>query len=85
MCSVGLEALEAKPQATESALALPRGTGSVEGLVPLAVNCGNFCWELKDLQDLGYKGTTDNKRALGGEEPPFLPYNREAMSYSETV
>lgn len=34
MCSVGLEALEEKPQATESALALSRGTGSVEVWCP---------------------------------------------------
>lgn len=49
--------LEANPQATKSALALPNGTGSVE-----------IWWELEGLPELGYKRPIDNGGASGSEE-----------------
>lgn len=68
---MGLEELEAKPLAIESALPLPRATGLWSSGAP-AVNYGHLFRELENLQ-LCYKGTTDNRNALGGEELSSLP------------
>ena len=58
------EVLEASPQATELALALPKATVVLGGLVSPTVNNGYFCRELEGLQKVGFKGFVNHGSVL---------------------